>query len=77
MNLDLLGKWLLIFGLGTAVLGALIWLSGRFLPGLSRFPGTLKFESGGLTCVFPILASIVLSVVLTIILNLAARFLNK
>lgn len=77
MNLDLLGKWLLIFGLGTALLGALLWLAGRFLPGLSRFPGTLKFEVGGLTCVFPILASIVVSVLLTVILNLVVRFLNK
>jgi hypothetical protein len=77
MNLDLLGKWLLIFGLGLVLLGGLIWLSGRFFPGLSRLPGTLKFEVGGLTCIIPILASIILSVVLTILLNLVVRFLNK
>lgn len=77
MNLDVLGKWLLIAGLSIACLGALVWLVSRFLPGLTRFPGTLKFEFGSLTCVLPILASIVLSVTLTVILNLAARFLRK
>ena len=77
MNLDVLGKWLLIAGLGVAVLGAALWLAGRFLPGLARLPGTFKFELGGLTCVFPLLASIVLSVVLTILLNLAARIIKK
>jgi len=77
MNFDVLGKGLLVLGLCLAAVGGLIWLAGRFLPGLARFPGTLKFELGGLTCVVPLLASIVLSVALTILLNLAARFLRK
>jgi hypothetical protein len=77
MNLDALGKWLLILGLGIAILGGLFWLLGRFWPGLSDLPGTLKLQTGSLTCVFPILASIVLSVLLTIVLNVLARILRK
>lgn len=67
-----LGKWLVAAGVGIVILGGLIWLLGK-LPGLKDLPGTLKVESGGLTCVFPILASIVLSILLTIILNVIAR----
>ena len=77
MNFEGVGRLLLIAGLGLALLGGLIWLMARFLPGLSQFPGTIKFQAAGLTCVFPLLASILLSVILTVLLNLAARFLNK
>jgi hypothetical protein len=77
MNLELAGKWLLIFGLGLAVCGALLWLLGKALPNLTQFPGTIKIQTSGLTCVVPLLAMILISVVLTVILNLAARFLNK
>ena len=77
MNFDSIGRLLLVLGLGLALLGGLIWLVGRFLPGLSQFPGTIKIQGSGLTCVFPLLACILISIVLTILLNLAARFLNK
>jgi hypothetical protein len=77
MNFDSIGRLLLVLGVGIALLGGLIWLLGRFLPGLSQFPGTIKIQTSGLTCVIPLLASILLSVILTLLLNLAARFLNK
>ena len=77
MNLELVGKWLLILGIGIAVFGIILWLLGKALPNLSQFPGTIRFQTGGLTCVVPLLAMIVLSILLTVILNLAARFLNK
>lgn len=73
MNLEALGKWLLVAGLVVALLGGLVWLLGRVWPGLANFPGTLRFQLGGATCVIPLLASILLSVVLTVLLNLAAK----
>ena len=77
MNLDVLGKWLLIAGVALALLGGLVWLLGRIWPGLSDLPGTIRVQSGGLTCVVPLLVSIVLSVLLTVGLNLIARLLGK
>lgn len=77
MNLDTAGKWLLLLGLGIALLGGLIWLLGRAWPGLANLPGTLKIQTGSLTCFFPILASIVLSIVLTVVLNILARIVRK
>jgi hypothetical protein len=75
--LESLGRWLVVGGLAIVLLGGLIWLVARLFPGLSQFPGTIRIQSGGLTCVFPILASIIFSIILTILLNLIARFLNK
>ncbi len=62
----------MIFGaLGLLVLGGLFVLLGRF--GLTRLPGDLSFQRGGLTVYFPIGLMILLSVVGTIILNLFFR----
>ena len=76
-GLDTLGRWLVIGGLVIVVLGGLIWLAARLFPNLSQFPGTIRIQTGGLTCVFPILASIIFSIVLTVLLNVIARFFNK
>ena len=67
-----LGKWLVVIGVVLLVAGGLIWLAGR-IPGLKEIPGTVQINLGGLTCVIPLLASILLSVVLTLLLNLALR----
>ncbi len=76
MNLEIAGRWLLIVGLGLALLGGLVWLLGRVWPGLANLPGTIRFQAAGITCIIPLLASIVLSVVLTVLLNLAAKLIK-
>ncbi len=72
-NLEVLARWLVVIGIGIAILGGILWLLSR-IPGLSSLPGTIKIEGSGFTCVIPLLAMIVISVVLTILLNLAARW---
>ncbi len=72
-NLEILARWLVIIGIGIAALGGILWLLSR-IPGLSNLPGTIKIEGSGFTCVIPLLAMIVISVVLTLLLNLAARW---
>lgn len=76
-GLERIGLWLIIGGVVLAVMGGLIWLVSRAFPNLTQFPGTIRISGGGFTCVFPLLASIVLSVILTILLNVIARFMNK
>ena len=67
-----LGKWLVVVGVVLLVAGGIIWLLGR-IPGLKQLPGNLQINLGGLTCIIPLLASILLSVILTLLLNLALR----
>lgn len=67
-----IGRWIVIAGIALIVTGGLVYLTGKF-GGLSSLPGTLKFEGSGFTCVFPLLASIILSIILTVVLNLVAR----
>lgn len=75
-NFETLGKWLAAVGGILVVLGIILWLLGRFV-NLESLPGTLRIQGSGFTCVVPLLASIVGSLVLTILLNLVVRFFRK
>jgi thiosulfate reductase cytochrome b subunit len=75
-NMDSLGRWIVIAGIALVVVGGLVWLLSK-IPGVSQLPGTFKIQLGdSFTCVFPILASIVLSILLTIVLNVIARLMK-
>ena len=74
-NLDVIGRWVVITGIVLVVVGGLVWLLSK-IPGLNQFPGTLKIEIGSFSCIFPILASIVLSILLTVALNVIARLMK-
>lgn len=71
-----IGRMLVLVGIGIAVIGGLIWLGGRLFGG-QDLPGTIRIETSGLTCIIPLLASLVLSVVLTVVLNIVLRLLNR
>lgn len=72
MAFDQLGRLLILAGLVVAALGVLLLLAGR-LPFLGRLPGDLTFSRDNLTVHIPIATSILLSLLLTLILNLFFR----
>lgn len=79
MDLQTIGRTLLIVGIGLAVIGGALMLLGRlpFLQSLGNLPGDLRIEGQGFTCFIPIVSMILISVVLTIILNIIIRLLNR
>lgn len=76
-GLEFFGRWLVIIGIVTVVIGGLFWLGARLFPNLSQFPGTIRIQGSGFACVIPLLASIVISIILTVLLNVFARFFNR
>jgi len=62
---------MLVGGLGLALAGVLFLLLARF--GVTRLPGDVVSRRGSLTLYAPIGLMIVLSVVLTVVLNLLLR----
>ncbi len=72
-NIEAIGRWLVIAGVGLSIIGGAVWLLAKAFPNLNQFPGTIRIQSGGMTCVFPLLASLILSIILTILLNIIAR----
>lgn len=60
----LLGRILILAGLGLAVLGALILLAGK-VPWLGRLPGDIIVRGERYTFYFPIVTCLLLSLALT------------
>lgn len=69
-------KLLIVLGISTALVGVL-WLGWSRISGSAQMPGTFVFQAENMTCVIPILGSIILSIILTIVLNVILRALNK
>ena len=65
-GLGALGRALLVMGLISAALGALLLLSERFGGRLGRLPGDFAFGRGGFRFYFPLATSLILSAVLTL-----------
>jgi hypothetical protein len=67
-----LGRFLVVIGVLTALIGGALLLAGR-IPWLGRLPGDVVVHRGPVTFYFPIVTSIVVSVVLSLILSLFRR----
>ena len=66
-----LGKLLLLGGLALAGVGLLLMLGERL--GLGRLPGDLVWKRRDSTVYFPWVTSLVVSVILTVLLNVFLR----
>ena len=73
MLLTQLGKWIVIAGFGLVTLGALLWLAGKAGLPLGRLPGDLRFERENFSVYFPVVTCIILSIILTLLLNIIPR----
>lgn len=63
------GRLLVAVGLAIALVGALAWLAPGSLRWMGRLPGDIRGEHFS----FPIVTCLVISVLLTIVLNVLAR----
>lgn len=66
-----LGRALIGVGLALVLFGALLWAGSRL--GLGRLPGDLSFRRGSVSFYFPLASSLLLSLLLTILLNVIFR----
>jgi hypothetical protein len=66
-----IGRYLLLAGVLIAAAGVLMIVGERF--GLGRLPGDIVWRRKHTTVYFPIVTSVVLSLVLTVLLNLWFR----
>jgi hypothetical protein len=67
-----LGRMLMIVGGGIFLLGLLMLLAGR-IPGLGQLPGDIRVQRGNFTLYAPLGTMLLLSILLTVVLNLIAR----
>ncbi|HCJ09724.1 MAG TPA: DUF2905 domain-containing protein [Clostridiales bacterium] len=70
-GLDGLGRFLIVAGVVLVGLGLLLHLGSSL--GLGRLPGDIVIRRGNFTFFFPVTTAILLSLILTVILNLLRR----
>ena len=67
-----LGRFLIVLGAAAILIGVLLVLVPR-LPWLGRLPGDILIRRGTFTFYFPLVTCLVVSIILTLILNLFWR----
>lgn len=72
MNGTELGKMLIVLGLGAVLLGVVIMALSRFIS-LGHLPGDIFVEGEHGSFYFPVVSCIVLSIVMSILMNLFNR----
>ena len=77
MELSQLARIVALFGLVLLVVAGILYLLDRLEFPLGNLPGDIKLKRGNFTCSVPILTSLIISVLLTLILNILSYFLNK
>jgi hypothetical protein len=79
MGLDSIGRLLLVVGVGLAVLGGILLLLSKvpFLSQLGNLPGDIRIQGQGFSCFVPLASMILISIVLTVALNIVIRLINR
>ncbi|MBS1746978.1 MAG: DUF2905 domain-containing protein [Bacteroidetes bacterium] len=68
------GKWIIVAGIIIIIIGTLIYFFHDKLGWLGKLPGDIYIEKENLRFYFPITTMIIISVVLTIFINIFKKF---
>jgi hypothetical protein len=75
--MDTIGRFLMIGGIVLFVVGGLVFLATKFGLPIGRLPGDIRIERDGFSFYFPLGSSILISIVLTIVINVVLRLIKK
>lgn len=70
------GKWIIGTGVLIVAIGILVYFFHDKLQWLGRLPGDIRIEKGNTRFYFPIVTMIIISVLLTVIINIIKRFFH-
>ena len=75
--MESIARYLMLGGIILFLIGGGMYLASKFGIPLGRLPGDIRIEGDHGSFYFPLTSSILVSVILTIVLNLISRFLQK
>lgn len=75
--MESISRYLMLGGIILFLIGGGIYLATKFGIPLGRLPGDIRMEGENGSFYFPVTTSILVSVILTVVLNLISRFWNK
>lgn len=74
---SVLARWIFFAGLGLIILAGVISLLGSLNITLGELPGDLRIQREGFSCFLPLASSLLLSAILTLLINLLLRSMRK
>lgn len=77
--MESLGRALLGLGIVLAITGGVLLLLSRlpFLGNLGHLPGDIRIEGQGFSCFIPLTSMLLISAILTVLLNVILRILRR
>jgi thiosulfate reductase cytochrome b subunit len=70
--MESLGRFLVLLGVLLIILGLVLTLAGK-IPWIGRLPGDIRVQRENFSFHFPIVTCVILSIILTLLLNLLGR----
>jgi hypothetical protein len=75
--METFARYLMFGGIALFLIGAGVFLASKFGIPLGRLPGDIRIEGENGSFYFPLTSSILVSLVLTILVNVVVRFFGK
>ncbi len=73
MDLMNIARVLAVFGLGLLVTAGVLYLIAQLNLPFGNLPGNIVIERENFTCVIPLISSLIVSILLTILINLILK----
>jgi len=77
MDFSTFGKWIVWLGLGLAAVGVIIWLAGKIGVPFGSLPGDFRVGRPGFSFHFPLTTGIIISIFVTLLLNILLWFFRR
>ena len=68
-----IGKYIILFGIIILVIGIIIYFLGDKMSWLGKLPGDIRIERENTRIYFPITTMILISIVLTLVINILKK----
>ncbi len=72
-----LARVVAVFALVLLVVAGLLFLAAKFNISLGKLPGDFVFKRGNFTCAVPLVSSLLISAVITVLLNILLKLFRK
>ena len=76
MKMENIARFIILAGIALIVIGVIVLGLAKLNFPLGRLPGDIRIESQNGSFYFPITTSILVSIILTVLINLIGRFLK-
>lgn len=75
--METIARYLMLAGIALFLIGGGVYLAAKFGVPLGRLPGDIRIEGENGSFYFPVASSILVSAILTVLLNLIGWLLKK